>query len=319
MKSIARLSDKQIAKFWSLVDKDSKKYPALENPDLYSRVIGNCWEWKGNIDSCGYGRISFNNKSHRVTRLAMTLYGYEDVENNWVCHHCDNTICLREEHLYLGQPKDNTADMLERGRFNLRAPREGFDGVVDKRYTLTEEDVKEIYFRYWTEENLSQSDLAREYGTDQSNIGFITRGETWNHLTKDIVLPVKLNKECIKDKLTEKDVREIFRLCNAREMSQVEVAKKFNIGERYVNQILQGKKWAHLDLAKTRKKVHEYLTPDIVTEIYTLYWTDKSLSQSKLASIYGVNQGTISFICRGASWVEITSKIDLPNRVSRTR
>jgi hypothetical protein len=34
----------------------------------------------------------------------------------WVLHHCDNPPCVNIDHLYLGTVKDNTADMMRRGR-----------------------------------------------------------------------------------------------------------------------------------------------------------------------------------------------------------
>lgn len=318
MKRIPQLSADDQQRFWSNVNKNCDRVPALENPDLYSHVVGNCWEWTG-ASSRDYGQFSFGGNQYRATRVAASLYTKKDISNLWVCHHCDNTWCVREEHIYLGTPKENTADMVSRGRFRLRAPSADFDGVLDKRYSLSKEEVEAIYYRYWTEEGLSQLDLAKEYNTTQSNIGLIVRGDNWTDVVNNVKLPYKLNKDCIKDKLTEEDVREMFRLYNSREMTRSQIAENFNLAVSSLDQIIRGEKWKHLDLAKTRKKIaSEPLSPELVVEIYTRYWTDKSLSQSKMCKFYGVSQGTISHICSGKCWSEITSVIDLPNRIERT-
>lgn len=320
MKIIPQLSALDKARFWKKVNKDSNTIRSLENPDLYSHVVGNCWEWTGVSNKGGYGIIVLRKERYIATRTAYCMQYGVDPENFFVCHHCDNPKCVRKEHLYLGTPKDNTSDMVRRERFALRIPSDNLLGEPDKRYTLTEKDVRCIYYRYWTEEGLSQSDLAQEYNIEQTNIGLITRGDNWSHITSKMKLPYKLNKECIKDKLTESDIYEIFRLYNSREMTRSEIAKKFNIAVSSLDQILRGEKWSHLDLGKTRKKISpEYMDEETVISIYTDFWTDKSLSQKQIAKKYGISQGTVSHIASGKSWVEITSKIDLPERVHRSQ
>lgn len=320
MKIIPQLSALDEARFWKKVNKDCDRVPALENPDLYSHVVGNCWEWTGLSDKKGYGLIVIKKERYIATRISYSIqYGIDPI-GFFVCHHCDNPKCIRKNHLYLGTPKDNVADMIKRERFSLRIPSQDFVGEADKRYTLTKEDVYDIYYRYWTEEGLSQSDLAQEYNVEQTNISLITRGANWSHITEKIKLPYKLNKECIKDKLTESDIYEIFRLYNSREMTRSQIAEKFNIAVPSLDQILRGEKWSHLDLAKTRKKIAaEYMDEETVILIYTDFWTDKSLSQKQIAEKYGISQGTVSHIASGKSWVEITSKINLPEKIDRSQ
>jgi len=51
----------------------------------------------------------------------MTVVAWEDVngpisDGLWVLHRCDNPPCCRPDHLFLGTPADNTADMIAKGR-----------------------------------------------------------------------------------------------------------------------------------------------------------------------------------------------------------
>jgi len=34
-----------------------------------------------------------------------------------VCHHCDNKRCINPDHLFVGTAKDNTVDMIKKGRY----------------------------------------------------------------------------------------------------------------------------------------------------------------------------------------------------------
>ena len=78
-----------------------------------------CWEWLAAKDSRSYGQIKINRKHTRAHRYAYEHYknnGHPVPSNLYVCHHCDNPGCVNPNHLFLGTAKDNTQDMLRKGR-----------------------------------------------------------------------------------------------------------------------------------------------------------------------------------------------------------
>jgi len=81
------------------------------------RGPGECWEWTASRTTRGYGKFKIASytlvASHRV---ALALHTGEDPVDMFALHSCDCRICCNPEHLRWGTIKDNSRDMLERGR-----------------------------------------------------------------------------------------------------------------------------------------------------------------------------------------------------------
>jgi hypothetical protein len=84
--------------------------------------IGSCWVWIPCHDA--YNRPSFNigykldGTQHRVLAYRFSFeeaYGPIPV-GAFVCHHCDNPICVRPSHLFLGDQRANMLDASLKGR-----------------------------------------------------------------------------------------------------------------------------------------------------------------------------------------------------------
>ena len=92
-----------------------------------------CWLWTGaNTGSpMKYGRIGDGTgkgalKAHR----ASWLIHFGAIPNGlWVLHKCDNPLCVRPDHLFLGTRADNMKDAFDKGRIDIQkaasAPRPG--------------------------------------------------------------------------------------------------------------------------------------------------------------------------------------------------
>src|SRR3990167_3261212 len=90
-------------RFWSKVEKTEK-----------------CWIWIRGRDKDGYGHFSIGNRENNrpvpAHRVAWQLTNGEIPKGLFVLHKCDNPPCVRPDHLFLGDVKDNAIDMVLKGR-----------------------------------------------------------------------------------------------------------------------------------------------------------------------------------------------------------
>lgn len=88
-----------------------------------------CWLWLGKPHN-GYGVFRVGTNYNWTTKRAH-IYSWE-LHNGravkpgmLVCHTCDTPLCVNPQHLYEGTPKDNTRDMVKRGRNRNQWTKEG--------------------------------------------------------------------------------------------------------------------------------------------------------------------------------------------------
>lgn len=78
-----------------------------------------CWLWTARTNNWGYGAIcagGMNNGWLRAHRVAWELTNGPIPKGAYVLHKCDVPACVNPDHLWLGSLKDNTQDMMRKGR-----------------------------------------------------------------------------------------------------------------------------------------------------------------------------------------------------------
>lgn len=75
-----------------------------------------CLIWQG-PKRRGYGSAYLEGKQVSVHRVTCEIAnGPPTADKPWALHHCDTPACVEGSHLYWGNAKDNTRDMVSRGR-----------------------------------------------------------------------------------------------------------------------------------------------------------------------------------------------------------
>lgn len=138
-------------RFWEKVDKNAPN---------------GCWEWTAGKFATGYGAFSYKGKPVKAHRLSAEMAGLI-LNDLYVCHICDNRLCVNPKHLFLGTHLDNVRDMYSKKRNNKY-----------KERTLSENQVKAI-----RNDTRPIKDIASGYGVSFNVVREIKRYRTY----KDVI------------------------------------------------------------------------------------------------------------------------------------
>lgn len=116
-----------------------------------------------------YPVVGRYNRSLRMSRYVFYMHnGFID-QDKYVMHMCDNPECINPNHLGIGTPKQNTLDMIIKGRQKV--------GESLPWSKLSEEQVINIFYDY-----RGSTTVSKEYGVSKKTVLNIRNGKTWKHL-----------------------------------------------------------------------------------------------------------------------------------------
>lgn len=102
------------AELLKLLSKVAETHPRIATQ--VKAASSGCWEWQGYVNSIGRPVINIDRVPRLVYRIVYEIATGVAPGGLHVCHHCDNPICTRPSHLFLGTDKDNVRDMWAKGR-----------------------------------------------------------------------------------------------------------------------------------------------------------------------------------------------------------
>lgn len=153
-----------VSRFWSWVEIRGKD---------------ECWPWQGYIHKRGYGRFQRAHGEPWQAHRAAWIATFGPIPfGKLVCHKCDNRPCCNPKHLFLGTSKENTLDMVRKGR----APKSSKPGQIPRK--LTWEKVREI--RKKRKDGVMIKTLAVEYKVDYTMIQNIIHQRNWKEKVSEI-------------------------------------------------------------------------------------------------------------------------------------
>lgn len=129
-----------------------------------------CWEWTGGV-SQGYGHLNLSREEGniRAHRFSWILHKGDVPEGQYVCHRCNNKLCVRPDHLYLGTNEENVSDAYKDGLFAT--------GERHHNARLTKDEVIEI--RRLRAEGAPYKKIAGRFGISVSHAAAIGSKKFW--------------------------------------------------------------------------------------------------------------------------------------------
>lgn len=168
--SNARWKGTEVQRFWEKVDRHG---------------TDECWPWLGSRDPDGYGEFVAGKRVIQATQFSYELvHGpapKHDAQGRRLIflHSCDNPPCVNPNHLSLGTDKDNSDDMIRKGRKRTAS------GEQNPKSKLTEANViaiRKLIRNGMPQQSEFEQAAADRLGVSWGTIHRIVTGQAWQHL-----------------------------------------------------------------------------------------------------------------------------------------
>ena len=131
-----------------------------------------CWIWYGGRHTSGYGSFRIGRRTYHAHQASWIIHFDWPKNKLFVLHTCDNPLCVKPDHLYLGTAKDNARDAKERGRAGIG----GRNGKA-KITVWKMAEIKDLFREGWDHKS-----LADKFCVSEMDIEEILLGKQWEEI-----------------------------------------------------------------------------------------------------------------------------------------
>lgn len=167
-----------------LIDRFWDKVNRLGPVPNHVHWLGRCWVWTASAPN-GYGRIGAGGAGGKIliaSRFSWNLANGTIPDGLCVLHKCDNSLCVRPSHLFLGTKRENNHDCIRKKRNKPHWKPGTQKGELNVKAKLTEQQVKEIKRELKSGYRVATK-LANKYGVCRQAIDDIKNGKNWSHVS----------------------------------------------------------------------------------------------------------------------------------------
>jgi hypothetical protein len=140
--------------------------------DKFEVTNTGCFNVTFKARAVGYGSIKHNGKNIGAHRLSYMLANEIDEldKSEFVCHKCDNRLCINPEHLFLGSHSDNMKDAAKKDRIPI---------LRNKPENRRLSRSQAIQVKKLLRKGVSQIEIARKFNVSRHVVYGIASGETY--------------------------------------------------------------------------------------------------------------------------------------------
>ena len=188
-----------------------------------------CIIWTGSI--CGIKsnlrpRFTLNGERRTAYRVLWEAERGPLTQEQYLCHTCDNSLCVNLDHLWIGNDKLNCADKIAKGRAKYPTEMSHGHRKIDLEIAL---HIRELY----STREYTTRQLGKTYNIDSKTIHALITGKTWKSVGGPIAIIEKGHANCKgsnnpNSKLSDEDIHNIIK-CKRLGQTNSSLSKEYNV------------------------------------------------------------------------------------------